>query len=98
MTKCIDCEHGPCYIHMTNNNFIEINEKLNKIFWSNLDIEGIEHENFERPIKAKIQPEIEAFIQHLLTKKDQEHKAELEEKDKEIEQLRRYLYPKRYNQ
>lgn len=38
-------------------------EKLNKIFWNNLDIAGIEHGNFERPVKAKIQGEIEQFIE-----------------------------------
>jgi len=41
--------------------------------------------------------QIEMF-KSLLTKKDQEHKAELDEKNREIGQLRRYLYPKRYNQ
>lgn len=41
----------------------ERKEELNKILWDNFDFEGIEHGNFERPMKAKVQGELEKFVE-----------------------------------
>jgi len=82
---------------MTNNNWIELRKEYIHKFCN-------DHNGEVRWLRGIFMDDDDAieehltFISNLLIQKDQEHKAELEEKDKEIEQLRRYLYPKRYNQ
>lgn len=73
MNKCIDCEHGPCYTHMTTNNWEEEVKSVPRYLGCN---------------ELELASEMNQILIKELTKKDQEHKAELEMIKGEIENSR----------
>lgn len=69
MNKCIDCEHGPCYTHMTTNNWEEEVKSVPRYLGCN---------------ELELASEMNQILIKELTKKDKEHKAELEMIKREI--------------
>jgi len=58
-------------------------EKLNGIFWKNLDFAGIKSQEYERPMKAAVIKQVEELIQSVLidlsVKLHNEHQEEIKD-------------------
>lgn len=64
MNKCIDCEHGPCYTHMTNNNWEALLKRKTEYL-------------MKAPCMID-EADLRSLANSFSELKDQEHKAELE--------------------
>lgn len=71
MNKCIDCEHGPCYTHMTNNNWEALLKRKTEYL-------------MKAPCMID-EADLRSLANSFSELKDQEHKAELESIKGEIE-------------